>query len=322
MKKRLLLMTSILALCVASISGCGASFTATEIPKVEELTEKDGAAVSEKAFKYDVTLDESGKKYAKVAENSEYEMYLDEDSMSFCVKQKSTNELFNSALIPEEHGLVSDDINPKSVERYRSPLQVTYYNKTKDSAATISTYLTDFKFDKSGIKTYEIKEDSKVVGFRAEYPIVSQGNNKDINITLSADYKLSEDGFDVTLPVDCIKEEGDYAITKITVLPFFESGSDDEDGFFLYPDGSGAVMEFKDSSHNGEKPVSYTVYGDLLKYKNMLGDWDEEDSEVFMPMFGANVVNKSYAGIIEDGEETATITVTPGWKKGAKHACA
>ncbi len=311
MKKRLLLMTSILALCAASISGCGSSFTATEIPKVEELTSKDEAAVSEKTFKFDVTLDDTGVKYAKVAENSDYEMYLDEDSVSFIVKQKSTGEIFNSALVPEDHGSVSDDINPKSLQRYRSPLQVTYYNKAKDNAATVSAYITDFKFDKSGIKTYEIKKDNKVVGFRAEYPIASQGNNKDINITVYADYTLSEDGFDVTLPVDCIKEEGDYAVTKVTVLPFFESGANSEDGFFLYPDGSGAIMEFKDTSHNGEQPVSYTVYGNLENYKSMLWTWDEEDAEVFMPVYGARVKDRSYTAIVEEGEETSTITVTP-----------
>lgn len=315
MKKRLLLMTSILALCVAGISGCGSSSTVTQIPKMEELTAKDETAVSEKTYKYDVTLDQSGKKYAKVADNSAYEMYLDEDAVSFCVKQKSTNKIFNTALVPEEHGASTDDINPKSVERYRSPIQVTYYNKTKDSAATVSTYLTDFKFAKSGIKTYEIKADNKVVGFRAEYPIDAQGNNKDIQITVSVDYTLTEDGFEVTLPVDCIKEEGDYAVTDITVLPFFASGSDDENGFFMYPDGSGAIMEFSDTSHNGEQPVSYTVYGDLLNYKNMLGEWDEADAEVFMPVYGANVNNMSYTAIIENGEETARITVTPGTNK-------
>ena len=157
MKKRLLLMTSILALCVAGISGCGSSSTATEIPKLESLTEKDNATVSEKTFKYDVTLDDSDKKYAKVADNGDYEMYLDDEAVSFCVKQKSTNEIFNTALIPEDHGSKSDDINPKSLERYRSPLQITYYNKTKDSAATVSTYLTDFKFAKSGIQNLRIE---------------------------------------------------------------------------------------------------------------------------------------------------------------------
>lgn len=315
MKKRLILMTSILALCVASISGCGSSSNATDIPAMEELVTSDKTDVSEKSFKYDVVLNDTDIKYAKVAENGAYEMYLDEDAVSFCVKQKSTGEIFDTALVPSAHGVVADDINPKSLERYRSPIQVTYYNKTKDSAATVSTYITDFKFEKSGIKTYEVKKDGKVVGFRAEYPIASQGNNDNINIKVKVDYTLTDTGFDVTLPVDCVEENGDYAVTKIAVLPFFESGSDSEEGFFLYPDESGAIMEFKDSSHNGERPVSYTVYGNLENYKNMLGQWDEPESEVFMPIFGGNVANKSYLAIIKAGEETSTITVTPGTSK-------
>lgn len=317
MKKKILLMTSILAVCVAGVGGCGSnSSKAVSIPAMEDcVAAKDDTTVSEKAFKADKTLDNLEGKYALVAQNDNYELYVDEDCVSFCVKQKSTNEIFNSALIPEEHGFNSEDVNPKTLQRYKSPFQLTYYDKTKDNSATISAYLEDFKLASSGIKTSEIKKDDKVVGFRAEYPISSYGNSKDINISIKLDYTITEDGFDVTIPVDSIKEEGNYAVTKVTVLPFFASASDEEEGFFLYPDGSGAIMEFKDSSHNGEQPVTYNVYGNLEKYTSMLGEWDEEDAEVFMPVFGANVNNNSYTAIIKGGEETASITITPGTAK-------
>lgn len=315
MKKRIILMTSILALCVASVSGCGSSSKAVSIPKMEECFAINDTNVSDTTFKFDKTLDNLDGKYALVAENEKYELYLDEDKISFCVKQKSTNEIFNSALIPDEHGVTVEDINPKTLDRYRSPFQLTYYDKSKDNASTISAYLEDFKLDSSGIKTYEIKKNNDVVGFRAEYPIKSYGNSKDVNITLKIDYTITDNGFDVSLPSGCITEEGHYAVTKVTLLPFFESASNDEDGYYLYPDGSGAIMEFKDSSHNGEQPVTYNVYGDLQNYTAMLGEWDEEEAEVFIPVYGANVNNKSYTAIIKAGEETSSITITPGTAK-------
>lgn len=43
-------------------------------------------------------------------------MYLDDEAVSFCVKQKSTNEIFNTALISGRSWFKSDDINPKSLE--------------------------------------------------------------------------------------------------------------------------------------------------------------------------------------------------------------
>lgn len=310
MKKRLLLMTSVLALSIASISGCGSS--SSSVAKIPEIVAEDTATVAEKSYKYDLTLDnKSDNKYALVASNDSYEMYIDKKAFSICVKQKSTGKIFDTALVPEVMGMNSEEILPNTVKKYQSPFQVTYFDKTMDSAATVTAYISEFDLAQSGIKTYEIKEDNKVVGVRAEYPIDANGNNKDIAITVTVDYYLTEKGFDVALPVDAVKEEGNYAVTKITVLPNFASATNNNNGFFMYPDGSGAIMEFKDTSHDGEAAVNYSVYGELQNYKHMLNEWDEEDSQVFMPIYGANVENNSYLAIISEGEETATISVVP-----------
>lgn len=312
MKKRILLMTSILALCVAGVSGCGNSSKAVAIPSLEECTTaKDDTVVEEaKGLKYESTLDGVEGKYQKIAENDNYELYLKDDNISFCVKQKSTGEIFNSAVDPAEHGLADEDILPVSLKRFQSPFHLTCINAKQDGAADLPGYLSDYSLD-GKIKISEIKEDNKVVGFRAEYPISALSDATGIDINIKIDYKLTDKGFDVTLPVDCIEEKGDYKVTKITLLPAFAVATNEEDGYFFYPDGSGAIMEFKDSTHKGETAVTYSVYNDLQNYESMLGEWDQEAPDVFVPVFGSSLPNKSFTAIVTAGEETSSIVVTP-----------
>lgn len=301
MKKRLLIMSSVLILAVAGLSGCkDDNSNSSKIPSIEE---KDQAQVEEKHFQED----ESG--FAKVADNDKYELYTDSKGTSLQIKEKSTGTVWSTSMNLEKVGLNKENVSPKKMMRYESPLQITYYNTKKDSAAAISAYLSEFDF--SEIKTYSIKEDDKDVGLRAIYSLESYGNDSEIKISLAVDYLLKEDGFSVRIPSDAITEEGNYNITTVTVLPYFAAASNSDDGYFFYPDGSGALMEFKDTAHHGEPDVSYQIYGNLQNYKNTLNEWAEGDSETFMPIYGANINKSSFLAIIDQGEETARIKVSP-----------
>lgn len=301
MKKRILIMSSVLVLAVAGLSGCKDENSASiEIPQIEE---KDEAQVDEKKFQED----ESG--FAKAADNDKYELFTDSQGTSLQIKEKSSGTVWSTAMDVEKVGLNKETVSPKKMMRYESPLQITYLNTKKDSAAAISAYLGEFDFSET--KTYSIKEDGKDVGVRAVYGLDSYGNDEDIQISLTVDYLLTEDGFTVRIPSDALKEEGDYNIITVTVLPYLAAASNSDDGYFFYPDGSGAVMEFKDTAHHGEPDVSYQIYGNLQKYKNTLDQWAEGDSQTFMPIYGANINKRSFLAIIDKGEETARIKVSP-----------
>ena len=302
MKKRLLIMSSILVLCVASMSGCGnKSSKAAEIPQIKET---DNVKVEEKTFK----VDESG--YALAASNDKYEMFVDKDVNAIRVKEMKSGNVWDSSMDVQKVGLDIESVSPAKLKRYASPLQITYYNAEKENGAAITAYLGEFKF--SGIKTFLIKDkNDKDAGVRAQYALRDYGNDKDINITLTVDYYLTEDGFSVRIPVNAVQEKGDYDIIAVSVLPYMAAASNADDGFYLYPDGSGAIMEFKDNAHHGEQDVSYNIYGNLLNYKNSLDQWAEKDAEVFMPIYGANINNNSFLAFIDKGEESARVKVSP-----------
>lgn len=111
-----------------------------------------------------------------------------------------------------------------------------------------------------------------------------------------------------------------YRMQRIALLPNFvaQAASEENDGYFLTPDGSGALMRFN------------TFVGSMSKYdrpymdNNYYADYyfmSEYAEELRMPLFGViNGVEPSTHGmlaIIESGEDTANLHITLGSKTGS-----
>ena len=289
MKKKILVMMAVLALTVSSLAGCGSSSSnATSIPKIEEL---DKTKVEKKNFEFD---DEG---FTKVAANGKYELSVDKTFNIIRVKQVSTGETWTN----ETTNALG---NPTG-----SLFNISIMNVETDQKQETSY---DSKDIMSLGETHAIQDDSgNTVGARVEF--VSDV----ISMRISMDIYLTEQGLKVKLPQGAVVEEDKYQLTRLEVLKDLAMANDTDDGYYLYPDGSGAIMEFKDSSHRDESQKDFQIYGDIQKYKNMLGEWDEAGEDVFMPIFGANVNNKSFLAIIEEGEETANVHVKPSTYHGS-----
>jgi len=113
-------------------------------------------------------------------------------------------------------------------------------------------------------------------------------------------YKFTKLGISITLkifveknmlitniPVGGIREEGDYHLTSLDLLPFFGSSLNSEHGYMFYPDGCGALFRFKNEPGNDTSRQSYYIYGtdqvDLSAYRE-----NERNGikAVMLPVFG------------------------------------
>ncbi|HEV7216159.1 MAG TPA: DUF5696 domain-containing protein, partial [Chloroflexota bacterium] len=89
-------------------------------------------------------------------------------------------------------------------------------------------------------------------------------------ISFAIDYHLNNGYFDVTVPQNQIKETIDdknqtgFYLVTLEPLPFFGAGADDEQGYMLIPDGSGALVSFKKIHPDYLQPFNETVYGQDL----------------------------------------------------------
>ena len=108
----------------------------------------------------------------------------------------------------------------------------------------------------------------------------------DDGIGFSASIFLSDDGLNVSVDTSSFKESEELFISSIQFLPFFSASSLNDNGYFIIPDGSGAVVEF----NNGKRGTyNEPVYGDdMVDTKNV-----EVTSSlpISLPLIGINKDN-------------------------------
>lgn len=129
-------------------------------------------------------------------------------------------------------------------------------------------------------------------------------------IAIPVCYILRDDSFAITIDTEKITEGTEYRLFNISVAPFVCASKNNIEGNYLFvPSGTGALIDATDIS--GKKTTySFDVYGSDENRK-LLEDPIEREP-VKMPVFGAKSGDKTMMGIIEQGAESAEITVVTG----------
>ena len=123
----------------------------------------------------------------------------------------------------------------------------------------------------------------------------------DMGIGLTMEIWVDSDGLNVRVPIEKVKEEGDYGITSLSVLPMFGSMSDNwENSFLLYPDSTGGIYNVKPISKR-QGPITTDLYFsrdfnlDDVKTNNQQGI-----KNAIMPYFGMGKNQNGFIGYITD----------------------
>ncbi len=287
MKKKILAFGLAMVMALAAV-GCGSA--TTQVPELE-ANDQDVTKTTKS-----VNLTYDSEDMAEVAENDSFVLSVKKDGSEIRVLDKTTNKVWSSVGHGKDFNI--EDVNGTWQKKLQSPFELFYTDLKNGYGAIINLSLLEMEYKATiaGIDN----------GVRVTYEMQNPAG-----ITIAMDYYLLDDGLKVDVPADCIKEEGQYSITSLKVLPYFLAASDKSDGYYFYPDGSGAIMEFKDSSHYTEAELALTTYGDIMHYKNMLDVLDITDPEIMLPVFGADIDNSGVLAIIEKGEEAARIKITP-----------
>lgn len=233
--------------------------------------------------------------YQTAAENSRFALGIDEACLRVMIQDKKTGMVWKSDVTDGNFDIES--VNKKFQSRIRSPFEISYTDLKKGYGAVITNSLASLE--------YTVKQETVNGGVKLLYDLIQP------QIRLSVEYRLLEDGFSVTLPAADFEEYGSYSVTGIRVLPFFGSAMDKTDGYFFYPDGSGAVMEFSDISHVGESEMILNIYGKLESYEGMLGQWKQGAPDVMLPVFGAGIEKNGFLAVVTKGSEAAQIKLQP-----------
>lgn len=240
-----------------------------------------------------ISLAEDGQAFAPVAENESFALSVTADGMAMTLLEKATGNVWSSSMNDEHFDMAS--VNAMWSRRMQSLFTVNYTNLDKGLGVIVATPLADSGHT-AALTPLE-------AGVRIAYDLEKVG------IRLALDILLTETGFTVHIPWTSIEEYGEFALVSIDMMPFLAAASGETEGYFFYPDGSGALMAFTDDAHMNEKTRVYDVYNNLLYYEDLLLLLDESDPVVMLPVFGMKRGENGFIAILEDGAETARISV-------------
>lgn len=229
----------------------------------------------------------------KIIENESYRMEFTKDYSEFTLTDKKNNTTWVSSMNDESFD--TGGVNAMWQKKLSSLFHINYTNLKKGLGAIVASPLLTMEYTAVG----EYIEDGIAVTYNLIQP----------QIQLTLLFTLDEEGFRIMIPSEEIVEKGEFSIVSIDMLPYFAGASDQTEGYYLYPDGSGAIMEFTDNSHKNEKAMSYNIYGNIEKYSSMAIDFMKEEPEVLLPVFGAKLEENGFLAIITRNEENSRINL-------------
>lgn len=232
----------------------------------------------------------------KITENSFLELYLDEMSGNIrIVDKKSKNEWLGAPQVDKA-------TLPNNKAFIDSPVHIEY----TDGASVSQTYTMKDKTDQPTMTNIEN-------GVRADFTV------GELNVSFAVEYTLTDNGIEIVIPNDSIKENGSVRITSLEVVPFFHAAHRKDGGAVFVPDGSGALMKIREKHPQYFKGYSEPVYGPDYTFASELGNVMAADftqasapkEQIALPVFGIYHEGTGYTAFITEGEETAHITATP-----------
>ncbi len=296
-KKKLIVISVALALVAAVVAVILFAPKTTVDRKIIEQNAPQKVA----AAKYLGTeLEDSGEEYALVAENAGYQLYYRTSDYTMKVVDTKTGTEWKSLMTDEDYIHNADQGNTENNDTVRNRLKKLFeIGVTNFEELTLTTSLIDEY-------VVTVKHHKLENGFAIEAGFDSYG------ISITIEFWIDESGLNVRVPVEKIKEEAEYGLMSITLLPMFGAASDSvENAFVLMPDASGGIYDVKPNSDR-QTPLTIDTYFsrdfdlDKIQSNNQQGVKNS-----MMPFFGVSKGNSGFVGYISDGEMNSYITFTP-----------
>ena len=252
----------------------------------------------------------------KVSENDDYILYVDESILSIYVLQKQTMYVWSST-INKDYNTLDDNDNPLYEDLYdvnNRGLKSTLWRNRIDSPLWIG-YFT------STASNPQFREETIFDNVRStfDFSLIDNGFQSNIffanaNIKLTLQVILHSDGITYEISTDSIVENGTSVLSKIAVYPFFGAAKQFEiDGYFMVPDGIGALIRFDEQLSNTvfEKPFygvdfSTTTPTALI---NGLNKEQQLNANTYGVVHGVN--QQGYLKIVDGTPEYASLVIYP-----------
>lgn len=297
MKKKLIAI----AIAVAVVAALVATMTFSPKITIDRKIIDDNAPKKASVAKYvdgDLALNEE--EYTLVGKCGDNELYFKASDYTLKVKNVSTGNEWKSYIDEEDYIHNADKgntENPLGIKNRLNRLFVigyTNFAEITNTTAINEAYVVDTKLHK------------------IENGLAVEAYFGDIGLGLTLEIWLDEDGLNVRVPRDKIKEEKQYGFLSATIMPMFGSTNDQvENGFLLLPDAGGGIYKIK-PVEGRQNPITVDVY---FPRDFDLDDIQENNQQgiknATMPFFGVAKNQHGFVGYITEGEMNGYVTLNP-----------
>ena len=228
------------------------------------------------------------KEYEPIAESPSLRLYLRKETSGLIVEDRRNGRLWHST--PPD--LKEVKLSQAWRRRIESPIILNYTDADRGRANVARP------------EGMQIEYTPVAGGVRAHYRFAEEG------FELSVYYVLRDDFLELTIPENEVVEysaETQNTLVSVDVLAFLGATHDGEDGYIVFPDGSGAIMNFTSPHQEAVQEISVPVYG--LEQMQFQRSGYTYQSSIPMPLFGLVSGNAAFAAIITQGDFDARIGV-------------
>jgi hypothetical protein len=221
------------------------------------------------------------KEYEPIAESPSLRLYLRKETSGLIVEDRRNGRLWHST--PPD--LKEVKLSQAWRRRIESPIILNYTDADRGRANVARP------------EGMQIEYTPVAGGVRAHYRFAEEG------FELSVYYVLRDDFLELTIPENEVVEysaETQNTLVSVDVLAFLGATHDGEDGYIVFPDGSGAIMNFTSPHQEAVQEISVPVYG--LEQMQFQRSGYTYQSSIPMPLFGLVSGNAAFAAIITQGD--------------------
>jgi|LSQX01.3.fsa_nt_gb hypothetical protein len=239
-------------------------------------------------YKFEVATTTSG----QVASNDIYTLEWDDDAKCILLKSRITEKVWST--IPYSFYLEGE-----SNVHLCSPINIRVMElKTKE---------IDIARGYSAVEMETVSSREIENGIELTYYF------EEFDISIPIQYILRDDSLAISLDPTKIVENSSFQIMSVSVAPFLCSAANNaEDSYLFVPSGNGALM-YTNQTVDKERSFSSEVYG--FDASRMVPERLIDEDIVKLPVFGVKEGNDALLGIIESGEEMATIQAEAGSRR-------
>lgn len=237
--------------------------------------------------------------YRQAAQSEDWTLYLREDNLGLIMQDRASGR-FMASTVPNPEDFRDNDLWKGF---YQSGIVLEYIE------GTINKYPWANLVQTEHTKRFTYSDQ----GFDCEvyYP--------GLGIAYTVQVRLEDNCLTVAIPQDTIREEKQeqYCVGSFYIYPFMgythmgESG-----GYFMIPDGQGALIDLKDNEGRFSSPYKATLYGSNIGLTELaqgavLNNFSTNNppERAAMPVFGVRHEDTGIAflSVIEQGDTSATI---------------